>query len=74
MRQALRWAEERRRGRVVVGAWALIALGELLREQGELSEAERCLLEGLDRGLGWCTPAAIVQGYVSLANSTWPSR
>ena len=65
LRQALRGADEHRRRHMGASGLALIGLGRVLREQGNLAEAERYLLEGL--GLAWFTPDVPVHAYVSLA-------
>ncbi len=67
LRKALRWADEYRKSRSHLGAPVLIGLGEVLREQGDLAEAERRLREGLERGRGQYTPEGILHAYVSLA-------
>jgi LuxR family transcriptional regulator, maltose regulon positive regulatory protein len=64
LRMALRWAEEHSGRRNHISALALSGLGEVLREQGDLAEAERHLQEGLDRGR---IAYGIVRAYISLA-------
>lgn len=67
LRVALRWAEEQGGRRNHIRAVVLSGLGEVLRERGDLAEAERDLQEGLERGRGGNIPYGIVRAYVSLA-------
>ncbi|HWI65398.1 MAG TPA: LuxR C-terminal-related transcriptional regulator [Symbiobacteriaceae bacterium] len=67
LRTALRWAEEQSGRRVHISAPVLSGLGELLREQGDLAEAERYLQEALERGRGDYIPYGTVRAYISLA-------
>lgn len=67
LRMALRWADEQSGRRNHVSSPVLAGLGELLREQGDLAEAERLLQEGLERGRGGYAPKGIARAYVSLA-------
>jgi LuxR family maltose regulon positive regulatory protein len=60
-----RWADEDGSRRNHISAVVLSGLGDVLREQGDLAEAERCLQEGIERGR---IAYAIVRAYISLAS------
>jgi LuxR family maltose regulon positive regulatory protein len=63
LRTALLWADEDGGRRNHISALALSGLGEVLRERGDLAEAERYLQEGLERGR---IAYGIVRAHVSL--------
>jgi len=67
LRMALRWADEHSGRRTHVSSPVLSGLGEVLRELGDLAEAERCLQEALARWRGGYAPKGIARAYVSLA-------
>jgi len=67
LRVALRWSDEHSGRRNHVSSPVLSALGELLREQGDMAEAERCLQEALERVRGGYAPKGIARAYISLA-------
>ena len=67
LRTALHWADEHGGRRNYVSALALPWLGEVLREQGDLAEAERYLQEALERGHGGSIPYVTVSAHISLA-------
>ncbi|HYF95317.1 MAG TPA: LuxR C-terminal-related transcriptional regulator [Symbiobacteriaceae bacterium] len=64
LRKALRWVEEHGGRRHHLNALAFAGLGEVLREQGDLAEAERYLQEALERGR---IPYGILRAHISLA-------
>lgn len=67
LRTALRWADEHGGPRNHMSAPVFSGLGEVLREQGDLAEAERCLQEALERGRGGSIAYGTVRAYISLA-------
>jgi LuxR family maltose regulon positive regulatory protein len=68
--EALRLATDVRGRRMPIAGQALIGLGELSREWGDLDAAERYLVEGIDLTEQW-TEVGALEAYIPLARVRW---
>jgi LuxR family maltose regulon positive regulatory protein len=66
-RQYLQWIEGRGAWRFYLPGNLNAALGEVLREWGQLDEAEVQLRQGLERNQAWDLPLGLANGYTALA-------
>jgi LuxR family maltose regulon positive regulatory protein len=66
-RQHLQWVEERGAWRFYLPGNLNVSLGEVLREWGQLDEAEAQLRQGLERNQAWELPLGLANGYTALA-------
>ncbi|MBN1978103.1 MAG: tetratricopeptide repeat protein [Anaerolineae bacterium] len=69
-RKAVELATDAQGRRMPIAGQALVGLGELLREWGELDAAERYLVEGIELGEQW-TEVGPLEAYVALARVRW---
>jgi LuxR family maltose regulon positive regulatory protein len=66
-RQHLQWVEARGAWRFYLPGNLNAALGEVLREWGQLDEAEAQIRLGLERNQAWDLPLGLANGYLALA-------
>ncbi len=69
-RKALQLGTDAKGQRIPIAGQALIGLGELARESGDLDSAESYLAEGIDLAEQW-TEVGPLEAYISLARVRW---
>jgi LuxR family maltose regulon positive regulatory protein len=69
-RQAVELATDAQGRRMPIAGQALVGLGELSREWGDLDAAERYLIEGIDLSEQW-TEVGSLEAYIALARVRW---